>query len=76
VTGVMADVVSVGEPYLLEGRGWLYAVDPGEGVNPRLWAGQQIRLDGVVVRVKGVETFLCVDPSGMRCGVLLAEALS
>ena len=57
----------------LRGRGWVANIDGITGFNPRPLVGQQVEIDGTVYTVKGVETYMIPDPSGMPFGLLVAQ---
>ena len=53
------------------GRGTIYVIAGIQGFNPRALVLERVTVDGRAARVRGVETFALVDPSGFPFGLLL-----
>jgi hypothetical protein len=63
----------VHDVFCIEGRGWVFVIDPPEEFPRRELMGETVKLNGMEMIVKGVETYATPDPGPTTgpCGLLV-----
>lgn len=60
---MMTEFESLGSPFFIKGRGWVYGVkNPGGFPEPNVLTGQDVLIDGQQHHVVGVESFAIGRP--------------